>query len=81
MKKGISASEKSSVITVMILTFRTNSADPDQTAPIDQGLHCLLFHLHPFDEIPLSLAKFSGVRKFRNFTVHKNTITRGAMQF
>ena len=37
------------------------SADPDQTAPpirllleeqSDQGLHCLLFHLHLFDEIP-----------------------------
>ena len=27
-----------------------NSADPDQTAP--QGLHCLLFHLHLFYEIP-----------------------------
>ena len=27
-----------------------NSADPDQ------GLHCLLFHLHIFDEIPLGLA-------------------------
>ena len=24
-----------------------NSADPDQTA--DQGLHCLLFHLHLLD--------------------------------
>ena len=34
-----------------------NSADPDQTAPLleeqsDQGLHCLLFPLHLFDEIP-----------------------------
>ena len=31
-----------------------NSADPDQTAleeQSDQGLHCLLFHLHLFDEI------------------------------
>ena len=45
----------------------------------DQGLHCLLFHLHLLDEIPKGLAsflsfreitaKFSGVRKFRNFTV------------
>ena len=40
-----------------------NSADPDQTAPLllleeqsDQGLHCLLFHLHLFDEIPQGLA-------------------------
>ena len=24
----------------------------------DQGLHCLLFHLHLFDEIPKSLASF-----------------------
>ena len=23
-----------------------NSADQDQTAPSDQGLHCLSFHLH-----------------------------------
>ena len=45
----------------------------------DQGLHCLLFHLHVFGKYfqvwPLCLnlryitAKFSGVRKFRNFTV------------
>ena len=34
-----------------------NSADPDQTAPIsDQGLHCLLFHRHLFDKIPLGLS-------------------------
>ena len=37
-----------------------NSADPDQTAPrgavkqSDQGLYCLLFHLHLFDEIGLA---------------------------
>ena len=48
--------------TIMILNFRTdtsgqNSADPDQTAPqSDQGLHCLLFHLHVFDKIPSGLA-------------------------
>ena len=45
----------------------------------DQGLHCLLFYLHLFDEFPKGLAsflefkvdysKFSGVWKFRNFTV------------
>ena len=32
-----------------------NSAGPDQTAPKEQsdlGLHCLLYHLHLFDEIP-----------------------------
>ena len=28
-----------------------NSAEPDQTAPLDQGFHCLLFHLHLFDNI------------------------------
>ena len=36
-----------------------NSADPDQTAPLrllleeqsDQGLHCLLIHLHLLDKI------------------------------
>ena len=34
-----------------------NTPDPDQTAPLgDQGLHCLLFHLHHFDKIPLGLA-------------------------
>ena len=35
-----------------------NSTDPDQTAPeeqSDQGLHCLLFHLHHFDKIPLKV--------------------------
>ena len=37
-----------------------NSADPDQTALTEQtapgqGPHCLLFHLHLFDEIPLGL--------------------------
>ena len=33
-----------------------NSADPDETAPsrssLISGLHCLLFHLHCFDEVP-----------------------------
>ena len=35
-----------------------NSADPDQIASVgsDQGLHCLLFHLHLFDKIPWGLA-------------------------
>ena len=42
----------------------------------DQGLHCLLFHLHLFDKISKRLgtllefkAKFFGIQKFRNFTV------------
>ena len=30
----------------------TNSADPDQ------GLHCLLFHLHSFDKISLCFVLF-----------------------
>ena len=28
-----------------------NSADPDQTAPLDQGLHCLPFRLHRLDSL------------------------------
>ena len=46
--------------TVMILSIRTDR--PGQTVQTlisrlleeqsDQGLHCLLFHLHLFDEIP-----------------------------
>ena len=39
-----------------------NSADPDQTAPLeeqsDQGLHCLLFNLHHFDQITLRVGPF-----------------------
>ena len=34
---------------------KASSEDPDQTAPeeqSDQGLHCLLFHLHTFNKIP-----------------------------
>ena len=52
------------VRTVMILSFRTDT--PGQTVQTqirllleeqsDQGLHCLLFHLHLFDEIPESFA-------------------------
>ena len=45
--------------TVMILNFSdrsvwANSADPDQILEeqSDQGLRCLLFHLHVFDKIP-----------------------------
>ena len=48
----------------MILSFRTDrSRQTVQTQirrlleePSDQGLHCLLFKLHLFDEIPLSLS-------------------------
>ena len=46
--------------TVMILSFRTNKSRQTVQSQIrllleeqsDQGLHCLLFHLHLFDEIP-----------------------------
>ena len=76
-----------SFITVMIQSSRTErSGQPVQTQirllleeQSDQGLHCLLFHLHLFDEIPKGFAsflnfrqitaKFSGIRKYRNFTV------------
>ena len=68
----------------------TNSADPDQTAPLlDQGLHCLLYHLHFLDKMFYGLAslfdfkmftaKFSGVQKFRNFMVVYLIIPRTSM--
>ena len=76
------------LFTLMILIFRTyRSGETVQTQirllleeQSDQGLHCLLFHLHLSDEIPLRFchfilnfrlitAKFSGVRKIRNFMV------------
>ena len=46
--------------TVMIQTFRTDRSGQTVQTQIrllleeqsDQGLHCLLFHLHLFDEIP-----------------------------
>ena len=60
--------------TIMTLSFWTdrseaNSADPDEAAPqirllleeqSDQGLHCLLFHLHHFGihKIPLRFGLF-----------------------
>ena len=50
--------------TVMILSFRTDRYGQTVQTQIrllleeqsDQGLHCLLFHLHLFDEIPEGLA-------------------------
>ena len=50
--------------TVMILGFRTNKSEQTMQTQIrllleeqsDQGLHCLLFNLHLFDEIPYGLA-------------------------
>ena len=52
------------MITIMILNFRTDRTVQTVQTQIrllleeqsDQGLHCLLFHLHLFDEIPLGLA-------------------------
>ena len=50
--------------TVMILNFRTDRSGQTVQTQIrllleeqsDQGLHCLQFHLHLFDEIPSGLA-------------------------
>ena len=50
--------------TVMILNFRTDRSGQTVQTQIrllleeqsDQGLHCLLFHLHVFDKIPSDLA-------------------------
>ena len=74
----------------MILSFWTDRSGQTVQSLIkllqeqsDQGLHCLLFHLHLFDEIPLThpsvwplclnfrkiTVKFPGIQKFRNFTV------------
>ena len=51
----------------MILSFRTDRSKQTVQTQIrllleeqsDQGLHCLLFHLHRFDKIPLFLAHLS----------------------
>ena len=56
--------EQSNSTTVMILIFQTDRSGQTEQTQIrllleeqsDQGLHCLLFHLHLFDEIPLGLA-------------------------
>ena len=50
--------------TVLILNFRTDRSGQTVQTQIrlhseeqsDQGLHCLLFHLHVFDKIPSGLA-------------------------
>ena len=41
--------------TVMILNFRTDRSVQTMQEQSDQGLHCLLFHLHVFDKIPSGL--------------------------
>ena len=73
--------------TVMILSFWTDLSGKAVQTQIrllleeqsDQGLHCLLFHLHVFDKITSGLAslfelkvnysKVPCIRKFKNFTV------------
>ena len=66
----------------MILNFRTDRTGQTVQTQIrllleeqsDQGLHCLLFHLHLFDEIPLGLAsmfEFLG-RLQESFLVFEN---------
>ena len=50
--------------TVLTLNFRTDKSGQTVQTQIrllleeqsDQGLHCLLFHLHHFDKIPEGLA-------------------------
>ena len=57
---------KKSECTVMILSFRTDKSGQTVQTQIrllleeqsDQDPHCLLFHLHLFDEIPKGLAPF-----------------------
>ena len=54
----------SQVATVMILNFQTDRSRQTVQTQVrllleeqsEQGLHCLLFHLHLFDEIPSDLA-------------------------
>ena len=58
---GVLSDEK---YTVMILNFQTERTGQIVQTQIrllleeqsDQGLHCLLFHLHVFDKIPSGLA-------------------------
>ena len=45
-------------ITVMILSFRTDWSGQTVQEQSDQGLYCLLFHLHHFDKIPLRFGFF-----------------------
>ena len=81
----------------MILNFPTDRSGQTVQTQIrllleeqsDQGLHCLLFHLHVFDKIPSVLAslfefqvnnsKVSCVRKFRMFTVLTLSVTLGSL--
>ena len=54
------------VVTIMTLSFQTDRSGQTVQTQIrllleeqsDQGLHCLLFHLHLFDKKPKGLASF-----------------------
>ena len=45
----------------MVQSIQTGRSDSDQTAP-DQGLHCLLFHLHLLDALFCGLPRYSSFR-------------------
>ena len=66
----------------MILNFRTDRSGQTVRTQIrlllqeqsDQGLHCLLFHLHVFDKIPsgfASLFEFKGELQQQSFLRRK----------
>ena len=66
--------------TVMILNFRTDMSGQTVQTQIrlllaeqsDQGLHCLLFHLHVFDKIPSGLASLFEIKvNYSNFLFPK----------
>ena len=86
-----------SFTTVMTLSFRTDKSGQTVQTQIrliqeeqsDQDLHCLLFHLHHYDKIPLKVwllslnfrkitSKISAVPKFRNFTVFSEKLTKAS---
>ena len=60
MSVGINTEGITTFELVMTLSFRTNRSGQTVQTQIrlllekqsDQGLHCLLFHLHYFDKIP-----------------------------
>ena len=78
-------SDTSSPGTAMILNFRTDRSGQTVQTQIrllleeqsDQGLHCLLFHLHHFDKIPFRFSLFSLIlgRLHRSFLVSENLRT------
>ena len=66
--------------TVMILSFRTDRSRQTVQTQIrllledqsDQGLHCLQFHLHLFDEIPYDLASLNFRKITAKFLASEN---------